>query len=69
MGIRSRGTLRARLCTCAVALVAAARLAGDNGTIDAESFIRHVKFLASDENGLPITSRTGSVKPAWSRPG
>jgi hypothetical protein len=49
MGIRSRGTLRARLCTCAVALVAAARLAGDNGTIDAESFIRHVKFLASDE--------------------
>jgi hypothetical protein len=38
-----------RAVACAVALVSAARLVGDNGAIDGDSFIRHVRFLASDE--------------------
>ena len=44
-----RLTPRLRVLVCLIGLLSVARVVGDNGAIDAQSFIGHVKFLASDE--------------------
>jgi hypothetical protein len=49
VGVRSRVTIHFRILACVVGLLSAARVVGDNGAIDGESFIRHVRYLASDE--------------------
>ncbi len=48
MRLAPRLTPRLRAFVCIIGLISAARVVGDNGAIDAGTFLEHIKFLASD---------------------